>query len=137
MAKHLSKCYQPSNIKLIFKDIMCVTKDHNIQRNLSMIINEEYIFLIVILRWWCKNIHNSTVEHIVVWKNVPFPVLQLLDCQGHLDDGSNNTITEKFMFDGSSNVKLSGELMNLHSQQLNVMRGFEHTFYICFNDVSK
>ena len=41
------------------------------------------------------------------------------------------------MFDGASNVQLAGELLKIHYPKISVMRGFEHTVYLFFNDVSK
>ena len=41
------------------------------------------------------------------------------------------------MFDGASNVQISGELLKIHYPKLKVMRGFERTVSLFFNDVSK
>ena len=41
------------------------------------------------------------------------------------------------MFYGASNVKLAGELLKIHYPKVSVMRGFEHTVSLFFNDVSK
>ena len=41
------------------------------------------------------------------------------------------------MFDGASNVQLSGRLLKVHYPKLTVMRGVEHTVLLFFNDVSK
>ena len=39
------------------------------------------------------------------------------------------------MFNGASNVKLGGDLLNIVYLKLTVMRGVEHTVYLLFNDV--
>ena len=41
------------------------------------------------------------------------------------------------MFDGSSNIHLSGELLKMHYPKVSFMRGVEHTVSLFFNDASK
>ena len=41
------------------------------------------------------------------------------------------------MFDGASNVQISGELLKIHHPNISVMHGVEHTVSLFFNDVSK
>ena len=41
------------------------------------------------------------------------------------------------MFDGASNVQLSGELLKVHYPNITVMCGVEHTVSLFSNDVSK
>ena len=41
------------------------------------------------------------------------------------------------MFDGASNVHLSGESLKIHYPKITVMRGVEHTVSLFFNDFSK
>ena len=41
------------------------------------------------------------------------------------------------MFDGASNVQLSGEVLKIHYSKVSVMRGVEHTVSLFFYDVSK
>ena len=41
------------------------------------------------------------------------------------------------MFDGASNVQLTGELLKIHYPKITVMRGVEHIVSLFFNDVSK
>ena len=41
------------------------------------------------------------------------------------------------MFDGASNVQLSGELLKIHYPKVSVMHGVDHTVSLFFNDVSK
>ena len=41
------------------------------------------------------------------------------------------------MFDGASNVQLAGEPLKSHYPNISVMRRFEHTVSLFFNDVSK
>ena len=51
--------------------------------------------------------------------------------------GPHKTITYVVMFDGSSNVQLSGELLIIHYPKLTVMRVVEHTVSLFSNGVSK
>ena len=46
-------------------------------------------------------------------------------------------ILDKVVFDGASDVQLSGRLLKVHYPNLTVMRGVEHTVSLFFNDVSK
>ena len=46
-------------------------------------------------------------------------------------------LKKSVMFDGASNVQLSGELLKIHYPKVSVMRGVEHTVSLFFNDVSK
>ena len=84
-------------------------------------------------------------------------VLELVDCQGHLEDGGtknatficnryldhfkiidpHKSIIDVIMFDGASNVQLAGELLQIRFPKITVMRGVEHTVSLFFNDVSK
>ena len=45
----MSKIYQPPNIKLIYKDILDVIHDQNMERNLSLIKKESAIFGLLFL----------------------------------------------------------------------------------------
>ena len=47
------------------------------------------------------------------------------------------TIRFVVMFDGSSNIHLGGELMEIHYTKLTVINGVEHAVYLFFNYVSK
>ena len=49
MARTVSKCYQPPNRKLIFKDILDVIHDQNMERNLILIEKESDIFVLLFL----------------------------------------------------------------------------------------
>ena len=84
-------------------------------------------------------------------------VLELVDWQGHLayGGGKNGTficnrfpdhikridphqsITYVVIFDGASNVQLSGELLKIHYPKVSFIRGIEHTVSLFLNDVSK
>ena len=50
---------------------------------------------------------------------------------------AHKSITDVFVFDGASNIQLSGELLITHYPKVSVMRGVEHTVSLFFNDVSK
>ena len=89
---------------------------------------------IVIYRWRCHYFQNPTIEHFGFRKNISLPVLELVDCQGHLADsggkygsficnrflehirkiGPHKSITDVVMFDVASNVQLSSELLKIH-----------------------
>ena len=49
----------------------------------------------------------------------------------------HKSIIDVIMFDGSSNVQLAGELLQICYPKITVMRGVEHTVSLFFNDVSK
>ena len=86
---------------------------------------------------------------------IPFSVLEIVDCQGHLSDGRkidgsficnwflNNLkevdLAKKFSdivtFDGSLNGQIGARLLKLLYPKFTVMRGVEHTVSLFFNDV--
>ena len=49
----------------------------------------------------------------------------------------HKSITDVVMFDGASNVQLSGELLKIHYPKISVVRGVEHTASLFFNDFYK
>ena len=51
LARTVSKCFQPPNIKLISKDLLDVIHDQNMERNLSLIEKESNIFGLLFLRY--------------------------------------------------------------------------------------
>ena len=79
--------------------------------------------------------------------NIPVAALDFFYCQGHLADGSKKygtlicniflkhmkeidpakELSYIVMFDGASNVQLSGILLRVHYNKLIVMCGVEHT----------
>ena len=81
-------------------------------------------------------------------KNIPVSVLEIVYCQGNLSDGNKKdgtficnrflyqmkeidpatTLSGTVMFDGASNVQLSGRLLKVHYLKLTVVRGVEHKF---------
>ena len=90
-------------------------------------------------------------------KNIPVSVLKIVDCQGHLADDNKKdgtfignqflnhmkeidpakTLLDIVMFDGASNVQISGRLLKVHYPNLKVMCVVEHTMSLFFNDVLK
>ena len=94
---------------------------------------------------------------LVSGKNLPVFVLELVDFQGHLEDGEtknetficnrfldqfkridpHKSIIDVIMFYGASNVQLAGELLKIRYPKITVMRGVEHTVSLFFNDFSK
>ena len=84
--------------------------------------------------------------------NLPVSILKLVALQGHLSDGGgkdgtficnkfleqvrkidpHKSIIDVFMFDGSSNFQLAGELLKIHYPKISVMRGVEHTVTFIF-----
>ena len=49
LARTVSKCYQPPNIKLMSKDLLGVIHDQNMERYLSLIRKESNIFGLLFL----------------------------------------------------------------------------------------
>ena len=47
----------------------------------------------------------------------------------------HKSITYVVMFDGASNVQISGELLKIHYPKVSVMLVVEHTVTLLFNDV--
>ena len=81
-------------------------------------------------------------------KKLPVFVLELVDCQGHLEYGGKKngificnrfleqikrvdhqkSITDVVMFDGDSNVQLAGELLKIHYPKITFMRNSNKNF---------
>ena len=90
-------------------------------------------------------------------KSIPVSVMEIVDCQGHLDDYNKKYgtfICNQFlnhmkeidqtkklsyivMFDEVSNVQLAGRLLKVYYTKLTVMRGVENTLSLFFNDLPK
>ena len=88
LARTVSKCYQPTNRKLIPKDILDVIHDQNMERNLNLIEKESDIFGLLFLGDGTTISRIPLLNILVSVKNLPVAVLELVDCQGHLaDDG--------------------------------------------------
>ena len=49
----------------------------------------------------------------------------------------HKSITDVVMFDGASNFQLAVELLKIHYPKISVMRGFERTVSLFFNNFSK
>ena len=84
-------------------------------------------------------------------------VLEIVDCQGHLNDGNKKDgtlicnrflnhmkeidpakkLSDIVMFDGSPNVQLAGRFLKMHYPKLTFMRGVEQKLSLFFNDGSK
>ena len=127
------------------------------ERNLSPIEKESEIFGLLFLGDGATISRVPLLNILVSGKNLPVSVLELVDCQGHIEDcgiKNGNFICNRFldhfkiidphksiidviMFDGTSNVQLAGELLKFHYPKIIVMRGVEHTVSFFFNDVSK
>ena len=86
-ARSVSKIYQSLNIKLISKDIFDVIHDQNMERNLSLIKKESDIFGFLFLGDGATISRVPLLNILVLGKNLPVAVLELVDCQGHLADG--------------------------------------------------
>ena len=84
LAKNVSKCYQPPNINLIYKDLLDVIHDQSMERNLSLTKKESDIFGFLFI------VDGATISIIPVLNIFPVAVLELVDCQGHLSDGGEN-----------------------------------------------
>ena len=157
LARTVSKCYQPPNIKLISKDILDVIHDQKMESNLSLIKKYSDIFLLLFLGDGATISRIPLMDILVSGNNLPVAVLELFDFQGHLSDGGekdgtficniflehmrkigpHKSITDVAMFDGDSNVQLAGELLKIHYPNISVMCGVEHTVALFFNDFSK
>ena len=94
---------------------------------------------------------------LVFATNIPVAVLDIADCQGHLDDGNkkygtficnlflnhilkidaSKNLTDIVMFDGYLNVQLEGRLFKVQHPKFKVMHCVEHTALLFFNYVSK
>ena len=87
LARTVSTSYQPPNRKLVYKDLLDVINDHNMERNLSLIKKESEIFGLLFLGDGAT-INRIPLLNIFVSGNVfPVSVLEPVDCQGHLEDG--------------------------------------------------
>ena len=69
LARTVSKCYQPPNRKLIYKD------DQNIERNLSLIEKESDIFGLLFLGGGATISRVPLLNILVSGKNLPVAVL--------------------------------------------------------------
>ena len=87
LARTVSKCYQPPNIKLISKDILNVIYDQNMERNSSLIKKESDIFGFLFLGDGATISRVPLLNILVSRTNLPVSVLELVYCQGHLEDG--------------------------------------------------
>ena len=103
------------------------------KRNLAMIKNKAEIFGLLFLGNSSKISICPLLNIMHSRKNIPVAVLEIVDCQGHLAHGKKNRLGEficnrllnhmkeidptkqlldTVMFDESSNVQLSGRLLN-------------------------
>ena len=89
-SRNVSKTYITSNRNIISKEILDVIHEQNMKRNLAMIKKEAEIFELLFLgdgttisRCLLLNIIDSA-------KNIPFAVLEIVYCQGHLARGYKN-----------------------------------------------
>ena len=90
MKINVSKGYQHQNRKLIFEDILDVTRDQNKEMNLNFIKKESDIFWLLFLSDSVTIFKLSAVEHIGFSKKLPVAVLLLVDYQGNLAYGEEN-----------------------------------------------
>ena len=157
LARTVSKCYQPPNRKLISKDLLDIIHDQNMESNLSLIEKESDIFGLLFLGDGATISRVPLLNILVSGKNLPVALLELVDYQGYSADGGtknasficnrfldhfkiiypHKSIIDVIMFDGASNVQLTGEFLQSIYPKITVMRGVEHTVYLFFNDVSK
>ena len=84
LARTLSKCYQPPNRKIIYKDLLDAIHDHNMERNLSLIKKESGIFGFLFLGDGATIYRIPLLNILVSGENIPVAVLELVDCQGYL-----------------------------------------------------
>ena len=93
LARTVSKCYRPSNRKLISKDLLAVIHDQNMERNLSLIEKESDIFGLLFLGDGATISRISLLDILVSGNNLPVAVLELSGCQGHLSDDGGKYVT--------------------------------------------
>ena len=67
-------------------------------------------------------------------KDATFICNHFLNYMGEIDPGKK--LTNIFLFDGASNMKLGWKLLKLHYPKLTVMCDVEHTVSLFFNYVS-
>ena len=83
----VSNIYQPLNRNLISKDILYVNYDQNMERNLSLILKQSYIFGFLFLGVGAIIYIITLLKILVSGGNILVDALELVDCQGHLADG--------------------------------------------------
>ena len=150
MSRNVSKTYIPPNRNNISKEVLDVIHEQNMKGNLEMIKKESEIFGLLFLGDGATISRCPLLNIVASAKNTPVAVLEIVDCQGHLDEGNKKdatficnsfldhmreidpgkTLTDIIMFDRASSVQLGGKLLKLHYPKLTVMRGVEHTVYI-------
>ena len=87
LSRTVSKCYQPPNRNLISKDLFYVIHDQNMERNLSLIEKDSYIFVLLFLGDGATISKIPLLNILFSGKNLPVAILEFVDCQGHLSDG--------------------------------------------------
>ena len=83
----MSNIYQPLNRNLISKDILYVNYDQNMERNLSLILKQSYIFGFLFLGVGAIIYIITLLKILVSGGNILVDALELVVCQGHLADG--------------------------------------------------
>ena len=122
---------------------MDVIQDQDMERNLSLIEKESEIFGLLFLGDGATISRVPLLNILFSGKNLPVSVLELVDCQVHLEDGGikngtficnrfldhfkiidpHKSIINVIMFNGASNVQLAGELLKIHNPKITFMRG--------------
>ena len=143
LARTVSKISQPPNRKFIYKDLLGFIHDQNMKRNLSLIKQESDIFGLSFLSNGATISRIPLLNILVSGKNLLVAVLELVDCQGQLEDGGekdvicictrftdnvrntnpHKSIIHVVIFDGASNVHLAGKLLKIHCPKVSIMRG--------------
>ena len=146
----------PPNRNLISKELLDVIHEQNMKSNLAMIKNLEEIFGLLFLGN-SATLSRCPLLNILASAKKPVAVLEIVYFQGHLTDGNKKDgtficnillnhmkeidpakkLTDIVIFDGASNVQLSGRILKLYDPKFTFMRGVEQTVSLFFNDVSK
>ena len=111
--------------------------------NLAMIKKKSEIFELLFLGDGATISRCPLLNILASEKNIPVSVLEIVDCQGHLDDGykkdgtficnqflnrmreidPSKKLTDIVTFDRDSNVQLGGNILKVHYPKLKFMRG--------------
>ena len=87
LSRTVSKSYQPPNGKLVYKNILGVIHDPNMERNLSLIKKESDIFGFLFIGDGATISIIPLLNILVSGGVIPISVSELFDFQGHIIDG--------------------------------------------------
>ena len=85
-SNNITKTYIPPNRKLTSKKLINVIHEQNTKRNLEMIKKESAIFGLLFLGDGATISRCPLLNTLASAKNIPVAILEIVDCQVHLDD---------------------------------------------------